>query len=254
MHLLYMKKKAAWKWFKILWFSLVTIFMIWNWSTFQSRGVDDDVLLSTPNVEVVINDDLLSFYSQQVEMRPEVLFFPRGLVDPLAYAPLARELAENGYTTHIVKMPWRLAQRGYTKITTLFNLDDPDKVFVLGGHSQGAKIAAQFACENPYRIDGIFLLGTSHPRDIDLSSLDLPTLKLYAEHDGLASMGEVLENKPLLPNNTELVLIEGGNHSQFGNMGSLLMDERASIGRRQQQSQTLAHMLNFLNKLAVSGL
>lgn len=246
-----MKKKALWKWFKILWFSSVTIFMIWNWSTFQSRNIDDDVLLSTPDVEVVMNDDLLSFYSQQVETRPEILFFPGGLVDPFAYAPLARRLAENGYTTHIVKMPWRLAQRGYTKIATLFDLDSPDKMFVLGGHSQGAKMAAQFAYENPYRIDGLFLLGTSHPRDIDLSNHDLPTLKLYAEHDGLASVGEVLENKPLLPKNTELVLIEGGNHSQFGNMGSLLMDEKASISRTEQQNQTIALLIAFLKKFDV---
>lgn len=244
-----MKKKALWKWFKILWFSSVTIFMIWNWSTFQSRNIDDDVLLSTPDVEVVMNDDLLSFYSQQVETRPEILFFPGGLVDPLAYTPLAKKLAESGYTTHIVKMPWRLAQRGYTKITRLFDLDDPDKIFVLGGHSQGGKMAAQFVYENPYQIDGLFLLGTSHPRDIDLSNLGLPTLKLYSEYDGLASVGEVLENKPMLPKNTDLVLIEGGNHSQFGNMGSLLMDEAASISRNEQQSQTLAHLLYFLDKL-----
>ena len=56
-------------------------------------------------------------------------------------------------------------------------------------------MAAQFVYENPEVFKGLFLMGTSHPRDIDLSSSNIPCLKLYAEYDGLASVEEVMENK-----------------------------------------------------------
>jgi VIT1/CCC1 family predicted Fe2+/Mn2+ transporter len=76
-------------------------------------------------------------------------------------------------------------------------------------------------------------MGTSHPRDIDLSSQEISCIKLYAENDGLASVAEVMENKNKLPINTDLVLITGGNHSQFGYLGQLLMDNTATISLEQ---------------------
>ena len=50
-------------------------------------------------------------------------------------------------------------------------------------------------------------MGTSHPRDIDLSLQNIPTIKLYAEHDGLASVEEVMENKNKLPGGAKLTYI-----------------------------------------------
>ncbi|MEC8894402.1 MAG: hypothetical protein VX901_13860 [Candidatus Poribacteria bacterium] len=56
-------------------------------------------------------------------------------------------------------------------------------------------MASQFVYENPNLMKGLFLLGTSHPRDFDLSERILSTIKLYAEFDGLASVPEVMETK-----------------------------------------------------------
>ena len=67
-------------------------------------------------------------------------------------------------------------------------------------------MAAQFVYENTNLMKGLFLMGTSHPRDIDLSSQSIPSIKLYAENDGLASVEEVMTNKNKLPKNTRLVL------------------------------------------------
>lgn len=122
--------------------------------------------------------------------------------------------------------------------------------YVIGGHSQGAKMAAQLVYENPLTFSGLFLLGTSHPRDIDLSLLSIPTLKLYAENDGLASVPEVMENRNKLPIGTDLVLVEGGNHSRFGFMGKLFMDSSADISLEEQQKISLDNILNLLEKVA----
>lgn len=242
-----MRTWSRWKIFKTAWFSLVTVFFIWNWTTFQSRGLPDGVFETSKVVAVEQTDDEISFTSLVTGKRPEIIFFQGGLVDPKAYVPLCRSLAENGYTCHLIKMAWRLAQYDYQKVPELFDLKSGN--YIIGGHSQGAKMAANLVFENPGVFKGLFLMGTSHPRDIDMSSMNIPTLKLYGELDGLASVDEVLKNKSKLPLNSELILIKGGNHSQFGYMGQLLMDNSAVISIEEQQEVVLDHLLKFLSKV-----
>ena len=236
-----------WKIFKIVWFSLVLIFFIWNWTTFQSHNLPNDTFLNSGIVSVIETDDQITFKSNTSKNELEIIFFQGGLTDPKAYAPLCKKLAENGFTCHLIKMDWRLPQHDYQKVSRLFDLKQ--KKYVLGGHSQGGKMAAQFVYENPNDLKGLFLMGTSHPRDIDLSTQKIPCIKLYAENDGLASVEEVMENKSKLPGNTKLVLIKGGNHSQFGYLGQLLMDNSADISLEEQQQQTFDHLINFMNEI-----
>lgn len=237
--------KKWWKIFKIVWFSLVLIFFIWNWTTFQSHNLPKDTFLNSGIVSVIETDAQITFKSETSKNKPEIIFFQGGLTDPKAYAPLCRKLAENGFTCHLIKMDWRLPQYNYKKTATLFDLKTGK--YIIGGHSQGAKMAAQFVYENPNVFKGLFLMGTSHPRDIDLSTQNIPCLKLYAENDGLASVEEVMQNKDKLPKDTKLVLIKGGNHSQFGYLGKLLMDNSAEISLEEQQRQTLDNLIHFMN-------
>lgn len=240
-----MKKWSIRKVLKTIWFSLVTIFFIWNWTTFQSRHLPKGTFLNSDHITVIETDDQITFQADSSKNKFEVIFFQGGLVDPKAYGPLCRKLAEKGITCHLIKMDWRLPQYDYQKTTQLFDLK-PGK-YVIGGHSQGGKIAAQMVYENPDLFRGLFLMGTTHPRDIDLSTFNIPCLKLYAENDGLASVPEVRENISKLPKNTKLILINGGNHSQFGYLGKLLMDGPAKISLAEQQQQTLDNLILFLN-------
>ncbi len=240
-----MKKWSKGKIFKTIWLILVTGFFVWNWTTFQSRNLPGDTFDSAGFVNVTHSDDLITFQPGSGKHELSVIFFQGGLTDPKAYAPLCRSLAKNGFTCHLVKMNWRLPQYDYKKTLRLFHLDSGS--YVVGGHSQGGKMAAQIVYENPVLFKGLFLLGTSHPRDIDLSSLTIPTIKLYAEKDGLASVPEVIENKSKLPGNSKMVLIEGGNHSQFGYLGQLLMDNSAGISLAEQQNLTLKYLIEFFN-------
>ena len=144
-------------------------------------------------------------------------------------------------------MDWRIPQFDYQKVTELIDINGGN--FVIGGHSQGGKMAAQLAYENPNLFKGLFLMGTSHPRDIDLSTLDFPCIKLYASEDGLASVEEVLENKSKLPKQAKLILINGGNHSQFGYLGQLLMDSSPIISLEEQQKQTYNNLIVFINSI-----
>ncbi len=242
-----MKKIGLRKIIKIIWFSAAAVLFIWNWSTFQSRNLPDNTFANSTTILVTEDSDQFIFKPIKPIADFEIVFFQGGLTDPKAYAPLCRNLAERGFTCHLIKMSYRLPDYDYKKILTLFDFTTGQ--YVLGGHSQGGKVAAQFAYEHPTLLKGLFLLGTSHPRDIDLSNLTLPTLKLYAEHDGLASVDEVLGNKKLLPSNTQLVSLDGGNHSQFGYLGTLLMDNGATLSLEEQQKQTVEALVLFLTTL-----
>ncbi|WP_421896039.1 alpha/beta hydrolase [Marinoscillum sp.] len=236
--------------FRTVWFSIIFVLFIWNWSTFQAQNLPENTFTNSEAISVTETNDQITFKPAKSNNQLEIIFFQGGLTDPKAYGPLCKKLAKKGFTCHLIKMDWRLPQYDYQKTSKLFNIQHGQ--FVIGGHSQGGKMAAQFVYENPGVFKGLFLMGTSHPRDIDLSSSNIPCLKLYAEYDGLASVEEVMENKKKLPMNTELIMIEGGNHSQFGYLGQLLMDSSPNITLEEQQELSFVSLHEFLVKVNYS--
>ena len=242
-----MKKWGVRKIIKTVWFSAGLLFIFWNWGTFQSRDLPEGTFSNSADIAVTETSDQIIFQSLTEQSDLQIIFLQGGLTDPKAYGPLCRRLAEKGYTCHLFKMNWRFPEYDYQKVNEL--LDLPTGNFVIGGHSQGGKMAAQLVYERRGVFKGLFLLGTSHPRDIDLSDDSIPCIKLYAENDGLASVEEVLENRSKLPKGTDLVLIEGGNHSQFGYLGKLFMDGTASISTAEQQRETTDQLLIFLDQI-----
>ncbi|WP_435623586.1 alpha/beta family hydrolase [Flagellimonas sp.] len=237
--------------FRLCWFSLITVFFIWQWMAYQSRDLPEDTFKNDTRVSIEKSSDKITFIANSPKSKNEILFFQGGMTDPKAYAPLCRQIANNGYTCHLIKMNWRMPQWNYKKIAAIFELENGN--YIIGGHSQGAKMASQFVYENPDLMKGLFLIGTSHPRDFDLSKRTIPTLKIYGELDGLASVSEVLENKDKLPKNSSLTVIKGGNHSQFGYLGKLLTDENAKIDLAEQQERTLKELIRFFNKIGIEN-
>lgn len=144
-------------------------------------------------------------------------------------------------------MSWLLATKGYNKPKELDLFQDKSKTYIIAGHSQGAKMSAQFVFENPDLIDKLILIGTTHPRDISLAKSKIPVLKIFGSNDGVADKKSVLKNKHLLPQTAIFKEIVGGNHAQFGYYGYQLGDNKASITREEQQSETFEAILTFIN-------
>jgi pimeloyl-ACP methyl ester carboxylesterase len=121
---------------------------------------------------------------------------------------------------------------------------------VVAGHSRGGALAARMAHADPQLVSGLVLIGTTHPRDQDLSSLQLPVTKIYGTNDDVAPLADVKKNAPLLPPGTKWVAIDGGNHSQFGHYGPQLFDGTATITREAQQTLTRTELLAMLASIA----
>jgi pimeloyl-ACP methyl ester carboxylesterase len=99
-------------------------------------------------------------------------------------------------------------------------------------------------------VPALVLIGTTHPKQNDLSFLQIPVTKIYSTNDGIAPVDQVLLNKRLLPERTKWIVIVGGNHSQFGHYGHQLFDGRASMTREAQQAVVRSELLTSLAGVA----
>lgn len=245
--------KRLFKIIRIVWVSGGILFFVWLFYSFQAHGVDTAVLQSNETVTITETADTIRFAPQNAKTNG-LIFYPGALVEPEAYAPLARAIAEQGYLTIIVKLPLRTASFGsqekdlMTYTQTLMAAHEEVQNWFIAGHSRGGAIAARFAHQHGDLVDGLILIGTSHPKEaaFSLANSTFPVTKIYATRDGLASAAEVKANADFLPAQTQWVEIEGGNHAQFGYYGPQLGDGRAQISRTQQQDLTVAAILTAL--------
>lgn len=243
-----MKKKSPLKKsLKTIWITAGLLFTLWMFYSYESHGVDESLFQNNTIVKVENTDDYFLFTPKK-QFKNVVIFYPGAMVETKAYVPLCRKVADNGIQVYLIKMPWRLASKGYNKPKELNLFEDAAKNYILAGHSQGGKMAAQFVYENPKLIDKLILIGTTHPRDISLAEVEIPILKIYGSNDGVASEKEIFENKSKLPASAKFSRIEGANHAQFGYYGFQLGDDKASISREQQQRETLDEILKFINE------
>lgn len=250
-----MAKTRKRKYFRIFLLFFWGIVITWMLSEMQATGFEDSVLESDSLVAVKYTADHISFTPKTNPDSMGILFYPGALVEPEAYAPFARNLAQEGYTVLIQPIPWRLAftdnmeQKAYAGTVQIFSDYPGINKWVISGHSKGGSMATKFAFKNPELITGMLLIGTSHPREIDLSFLSVPVTKVSASEDGLASREEIKQFSPNLPSHTNFIMIEGGNHSQFGYYGFQFGSGTATISREEQQDRLFAATVNLLNEI-----
>lgn len=221
---------------------------LWLANSVRTQGVDDHLLQSSSAVTVTDGPTMLAMQPLQPREAALVFFCGAGIAAQ-AYVPLLRPIADGGYPVFIVKLPFRFAplesHRGeaIARARRVIESHPATPRWVLSGHSLGAALAARLATAPPSGMAALVLIGTTHPRDHDLSTLSLPVTKIYGANDGVAPVDDVLRNAPRLPASTRWVKIDGGNHSQFGHYGRQLFDGGATISREAQQGLTRQELL-----------
>ena len=165
-----------------------------------------------------------------------LIVYPGGLVDPRAYAPIARAVAERGYLVAIVPMPLNLAVLAPDRARDVIAAHPEIEHWAVGGHSLGGAMAARFAYSHPELADGL-ALWAAYPAGTDsLAGRDLAVTSIYGTNDGLATGEKIDASRALLPPGTVWVEIPGGNHAQTGSYGPQSGDNPASIAEEAQQS------------------
>jgi dienelactone hydrolase len=174
------------------------------------------------------------------------IVYPGGRVDFRSYAPIAKAIATQGYLVVIPKMPLNLAIFGVNTANDVINSYPQINAWVLGGHSLGGTMAAQFVYENPSKIQSLVLWAAYPASGTDLSNYPLSVTTIHGSNDGLVSSAQINDSLELLPPLTVRVKIFGGNHAQFGWYGDQDGDNPATITREQQQTHILNATLNIL--------
>ena len=177
------------------------------------------------------------------------VFYPGGLVDAAAYAPLMRRFADDGVLGVIVPMPLELAVFGIGRAAGVIDAFPQVDTWVIGGHSLGGAMASEFVKGNPDAVDGLVLLASYPAASTDLSALPIRAVSTYGTENGLTQPEGFEASLARLPPGTQLIVIEGGNHAGFGHYGPQAGDGVASIDREEQQQQTVETVVGFVRAL-----
>ena len=173
-----------------------------------------------------------------------LVFYPGAKVDSEAYLPLMKKLAEKGIDCFLLKLPMRMAIFDMNAAERIINKNDY-QTWLLSGHSMGGIAAANCAANNSNAVDGVVLLA-SYPNKTLPENISL--LSIYGSEDKVLERDAYENTKKNYPPNVEEVVIEGGNHAQFGSYGTQRGDGEATITREEQQEQTVTAILDFVHK------
>ncbi len=249
-----MKKSQTLKWV-LLALAIVIIaglFFGIRWATYARPPLLEAIAaLESDDLVTVTEEPWLIFSPSGTTPTTGFIFYPGGRVDPRSYASLMRRIAEEGYLVIVPTMPINMA---------VFDADVADEIiahfpeielWVIGGHSVGGTMAAQYTDQHREAIDGL-AIWASYPADsTDISDLAIPVISIYGSREIRVNDANVGARKHLLPVDTLYIQIEGGDHHQFGSYQINPEDHRATTSRADQHAQTLQATLNLL--AGVSG-
>ncbi|RDI95838.1 alpha/beta hydrolase [Meiothermus sp. QL-1] len=176
--------------------------------------------------------------------RGGLAFYPGGLVEPEAYAPVLRRIAQAGYRVALLRVRFNLAVTEQGKARLAIQ-EAPDLPWAVGGHSLGGVVASNFAASVP----GVqaLVMWAAYPQN-DLSSQSLPTLALLGEKDGRISPEQIEEHRAKFPKNTRFEVIPGLNHAGFGAYGPQRGDNPATLSQEAGWDEVARRTLRFLDQ------
>jgi hypothetical protein len=220
----------------------------------QPTQIAMDALKSDDMMDVEVTPNFTAFRPKLrgQEIRTGFIFYPGGLVDERAYAPLCRAIATEGFLVVITPVPFQLAV--FDPFVANFAIRGENRfirTWAIGGHSLGGAMAARFVHQDSAACKGLILYASYPDASNDLSKRSLPVLSISASLDGLATPATIDDNKKYLPPppQTRYVVLEGGNHAQFGSYGKQNRDNDATMSYEEQQRRTAQETVQFLKTL-----
>jgi pimeloyl-ACP methyl ester carboxylesterase len=227
---------------------LVLGFVIWG-DTPAKPMPEALAALQSDGKVTVQSDRWLTFQPLVATPVTGFIFYPGGRVDYRAYAPAAHAIAAAGYLVVIVPMPLNLAVFDPNAAAAVIAAYPEIKHWVVGGHSLGGSMAANFAHSHSGKVAGLVLWASYPAGSDDLSASGLKILSVSGTLDGLSTPAKIEASKLLLSANSLFVPILGGDHAGFGWYGPQAGDHPASISRQDQQFQIVQATVAFLGSL-----
>lgn len=188
--------------------------------------------------EYVLDGDGVTVSSKLVHFAADsdtgLVFYQGGRVDFLAYAPLMQKFQQAGINCFLVDAPFNMAIFNIGVTADLIAEHSEISNWYVGGHSLGGVAADSFANSNADMVRGVVFLGIYSSTDYSLDN----TITIYGSND--------LRVGDSVTYDTNVHIIEGGNHAQFGNYGDNDGDGVATITTEEQQNITTELVAEFV--------
>ena len=198
-------------------------------------------MVSTETVGVQETADGLVFLP--AEPVAGFIFYPGGLVDHAAYAPLMHALAEEGILCVLTDMPLRLAVMDMNAADGVAEKYPQVTRWSIGGHSLGGAMAASYAAAHPGDFAALALLAAYSTEPLPDG---LAVVSLYGTADRVLDWEKYEASRVNLPATAQEIAIPGGNHAQFGSYGAQEGDGEATISARVQLNAAVDALLPLL--------
>ena len=212
--------------------ALIIVFGVYV-SIFYKAEANTIALMAEDNVELLDNEWIR--ISNDKDPKETMIFYPGAKVEYTAYLTLLEDLAsELEMTIYLLPMPFNLAIFDSDQAGDVIEANKEVTRWYIGGHSMGAAMASKYASDHPEQVEGLILLAGYLYGDYPSEK----TLTVYG------SLNTSVEEK--IDYTQNVVVIEGGNHAQFGNYGEQRGDAEAKITREQQQAETIEVVKQFI--------
>jgi dienelactone hydrolase len=208
---------------------------------------------ATERAVAVLQDNGVQREDGQLVFRPSsptdrgLIYYPGGLVDPEAYAVTAQGIAEAGYLVVIPKMPLNLAFTGLNRADDIQAEFPEIESWVIGGHSLGGAMAAEYAKNNTDSLDGLIMFASYPANNEDFVDFPIPILTIIGSSDPGAPQQEAFYEA--IADSAGRFVIEGGNHRQYADYSFQNDDGIATISVAEQQDQIIAATVQFLDTM-----
>ena len=196
---------------------------------------------------MVLNGENIVFTPTHDMKDTGFVFYPGAMVEPEAYAPIMKGIAEKGYKVVVTPMPANFALLDSNKAEKVISDNANIKQWVIGGHSLGGVSAAKYAVKND-KIKGVVFYA-SYPEGKVIKDTNLKVLSLWGSNDKVAGVPLVKASKKLVPSDAIFIEIEGGNHAQFGDYGKQFADGTSTIAPEEQWRQAIDHTVDLLESI-----
>jgi hypothetical protein len=222
---------------------------------------DDDVTVTEVAVEEWEEGSNFYYAFGPKKTAPKIGFIllPGAFVDISAYAPPAHAIAAEGFLTVTLTVNGGLSLgKNLTRADRVMSDYPGIETWIIGGHSMGGAGACSYAKDFTENVVGVILWAAYPTETFRIDDKDLKAISIYG------SKNLNIENFPAsaehLPPDTPFVIIEGGNHYQFGFYDASLCPEEmdmdttpADITIEEQQAQIIQATLDFLEQFDISS-
>lgn len=191
-------------------------------------------------------------YGEPDRAKVGFIFYPGGKVGLNAYGELLTRVASQGFFCVVSGMPVNLAvlnPNAADKYIKKYQEKFPNiETWYIGGHSLGGTIACKHAINRPGVYKGVVFLAAHPDKDDDMNNTDLKALSIYGSIDGVLNRKRHKENYGNFPKDLHEIVIEGGNHGNFGTYGFQNGDRTSLVDRIHQIDITAKAIVEFMSK------